>query len=82
MLVTAQRFYAELATAQRLILCWSQIRDLGCVGHSSEAYAVLVTAQTVLVTAQRLMLSSEVFCCVGHSSEGLCCVGYSSRVVL
>ena len=47
------------------MLCWSQLRGLCCVGHSSEAYAVLVTAQRLMLCWSQL----GGLCCVGHSSE-------------
>ena len=46
----------------RDMLWWSHLGGLCCVGHSSEAYAVLVHSlevYAVLVTAQRLIRWSQ-----------------------
>ena len=56
---------AVLVTAQRLILCWLQLRIADCVGHSSEANAALVTAQRFMLCWSQL---GDLYC-VGHSSE-------------
>jgi len=59
-----------LVTAQWLVLCWSQLKFVYCVGHIAEADTVLV-----------IMLCWSL-CCVGHSLEAYAVLVTAQRLML